>query len=454
MQQSSRLVGAVRHIAGAIALIACTAMTTVVVAQEELLDAFFADLPTDPRELADKIVQDVAEIRGLPFTGEIAVTNQTQAEFEEYLASEMDRSLPEERASVYGRVIQKLGLYKGPMIEDSVELFTLLATSQAAAYYDPNASAFHVLIGEASMALLAPIYAHELYHGLQDQHWDLNEYLLDGIIDGLNDDEMLARQSVVEGEATYIMTLWMLREVTGVVPSGLILDLAIQVQTEMDSAAMRDMVNSGIIPGSLSEDLQASIEAMDQIPQFMMETMIGVYIKGMGFVHQIVKGGWDEAARLYTDPPQSTEQVLHPEKWLVRDEPVRIELPDLETASLTGAWDLLDSNVIGEFQLRIIFNEFDMRDVADVAAAGWDGDRFAVLERDGELLLLLFTTWDSVREAEEFASAYRQLLNRKYTGEDHATAVELRGADVLIVEGGDPENTADFIDLLATATKS
>jgi len=228
-------------------------------AQQELLEAFLGNLPAEPQALADKIVDDVAAIRGLEFMREIAVSNQSQAEFEQYLANEMGRSLPEERARVFGRVINKLGLYKGPIIEDSVEMITLLATSQAAAYYDPSASAFYVLIDDASMALLAPIYAHELYHGLQDQHWDLDAYLLDGLSEGLNDDEMLARQAVVEGEATYVMTLWMMREITGTVPSGFMLDMAVQMQTQMDVNGLREVAATSMIPGALSEDVQASL---------------------------------------------------------------------------------------------------------------------------------------------------------------------------------------------------
>jgi hypothetical protein len=303
------------------------------------------------------------------------------------------------------------------------------------------------------MALLAPIYAHELYHGLQDQYWDLDAYVLDGVRDGLDDDEMLARQAVVEGEATYMMTLWMLRKVTGTVPSGFMLDLAVQTQTQLDSNALRNMAVSGAIPGALSDDLQASIDAMDRIPAFMMETMLGVYLKGMGFVHEIVKSDWNEASRLYTDPPRSTEQILHPEKWRDRDDPVRIDFLDFDDSELLEGWTMLDSNVVGEFQLRIVFNEFEMADRSADLAAGWDGDRYAVFERGEELLLLWFTTWDDPGEAAEFAQGYRQLLETKYPGQSGINAVQARGSDVLIVEGTEADDTEALVELLTTARK-
>jgi hypothetical protein len=208
-----------------------------------------------------------------------------------------------------------------------------------------------------------------------------------------------------------------------------------------------------MIPGAQGQDVQASIDAMEHIPAFMMETMIGVYLKGMGFVHQVVKSDWSEASRLYSDPPRSTEQILHPEKWRNGDDPVTIDFPDFSDADLLSDWTMLDSNVVGEFQLRIIFNEFDMASRSAEIAAGWDGDRFAVFERDEDLLLLWFTTWDSSAEADEFAQSYRQLLATKYAGQDEATAVEVRGSDVLIVEGGAAEETDSIIELLATATR-
>lgn len=424
-------------------------------AQLDLFESLFSDLPRDPEALADAIIDDVVEIRGLEFQREIAVSNQTQAEFERYLRAEMNRALPPERAEVYGRVVNKLGLFSGPIIEDAAEMMILLATSQAAAYYDPDRSAFFVLLGDVPVEMLAPVYAHELYHGLQDQLWDLDAYLLDGLEDGLNDDELLARQAVVEGEATYVMTLWTMRELWGQVPSGFALDLAVQVQSQLDSAALRQLAVSGAVPQTGNENIDASIAAMEDIPLFMMETLIGVYLKGMGFVHQVVKQGWDRAETLYSDPPTSTEQILHPEKWWrERDDPVTIEMTDLERAEALDGWTLLDSNVLGEFQLRIVFNEHGMSDISTAAAAGWDGDRFAVLERGEDLLLLFYTVWDSEAEALEFAQAYEELLARKYAGGGGTTAVSVRGADVLIVEGGDPAETSDLMDYLASAARS
>ena len=120
--------------------------------------------------------------------------------------------------------------------------------------------------------------------------------------------------------------------------------------------------------------------------------------------------------------------------------------------SLAG-WTLLESNVIGEFQWRVIFREYGMGALAGLAAAGWDGDRYAVLSRDGDELLFLSTVWDSEAEAEEFAADYSSLLDVKYRDVNESTRVERRGDTVLIVEGGDPERMSDYLDILRRAER-
>jgi hypothetical protein len=415
---------------------------------DALLEAEFADLPADPEALAATISADLEALRQLEFRRAIAVSNQSVEDFGRYVDSEMDRSLPADRAAVFGRVVEKLGLYRGPRIDDAQAVLRDMATSQVAAYYDPEASAFRVVIEGAPMSMLAPIYAHELYHGLQDQHWDLDA----SMAAGLDDDQLFARQAVVEGEATYVMTIWMLERVTGERPSRIALSFAILSELVVNSDAVQSFMTTEFADTAIGAELQASVDAMDDIPPFMIETLMAAYMKGMAFVHTVAGQGWDSVAGLYADPPRSSEQILHPEKFLRRDDPVSVALPDLEAEPALAGWDVLDSNVVGELQFRLIFDEFDfgLRSVA--AAAGWDGDRYAVLENEsGDLLLLLMSTWDNPAEAEEFAQAYRELLGVKYRESAEPWQVEVRGSDVLIAEGGERERIPGFLEVLGRA---
>jgi hypothetical protein len=249
------------------------------------------------------------------------------------------------------------------------------------------------------------------------------------------------------------MTLWMMEKLSGRPPSRFAVTLAVWSQALLSAGSAGELIASGLASGALGDELEASADAMGDIPPFMLESLLAAYLKGMAFVHGIAGQGWDAVARIYDDPPRSSEQILHPEKYLRRDDPVTIEFPDFVGEDSLLNWTLLDSNVIGEFQWRLIFDEFSFGLRSAGIAAGWDGDRFAVLERDGRLLLLLLSAWDGPEDAREFAAAYQELLLEKYPDRDEAWTVETRGSEVLIVEGGERARVPDYLDIIARAVR-
>ena len=93
--------------------------------------------------------------------------------------------------------------------------------------------------------MLGEFYPHELCHGLQDQYFNLDKYILSQSGGELNDDEVLARQAVVEGGATYIMTLWSMQKMLGMVPDREILKMSIYLQEQMNTEMMIAMLKSG-----------------------------------------------------------------------------------------------------------------------------------------------------------------------------------------------------------------
>jgi hypothetical protein len=156
--------------------------------------------------------------------------------------------------------------------------------------------------------------------------------------------------------------------------------------------------------------------------------------------------------KLYGEyPPQSTEHILLPEKWLAREAPARFEWPDFHKIAALREWELLDNDVLGEFQWRILFKEQGLAAEAEAAAAGWGGDRYAVFKRKDSdaTLLLLRTSWDTESDAREFADVYRRAQAAKYAGASIPTRLLQKGVDVYVVEGGDEKN----IDALLKVVK-
>jgi hypothetical protein len=306
--------------------------------------------------------------------------------------------------------------------------------------------------------MMKVLYTHELYHGLQDQYFGLQKYLPMKGWTGpeLNGDEAMARQSVVEGEATYIMSMYTIKTMARQEPTRQMMAPAIQMQSQMDLASIKAMMKLPEMTKLAGSGVAEAMDATDSIPSFMIESLIGVYMKGLGFVFAVHERGWSEVEKLYTEyPPQSTEQILHPEKWQSREAPSAITYPALEKVSALKGWEPLDSDVLGEFQWRVIFKEQGLGTEAAAAAAGWDGDRYIIFKRKDSdaTLMLLSTSWDSAAQAEEFASAYRRLLARKYEGAPEPTRVLQKKENVYIVEGGDEKDIGALLKVASNSKK-
>jgi len=387
-----------------------------------------------------RIERELEEIRGLKFKTEVKVENQSLPDFEKYLDRNIAKQFQPALLENYGKIIKKVGLYRGPEIEDFQALAKLVLESQAAAYYDPEQATFFLVMQDLPETALNAVYAHELYHGMQDQYHDLRAYFESKTGDELNDDQLLARQAVVEGEATYMMTLWTVKKELGVIPNSDLLGMAVRMQSNLDAKQLLQLLEDNSHLLSRSTDLQRAADKLSEIPRFMLETMVGSYLKGMGFIYEIQRSGWSKIDELYTRPPASTEQILHPEKWLNNEVPDTLHVPDLANPSLFKGWKLLETNTLGELQLRIVFTEYGLDGSAVSAAGGWNGDWYAVMQnrkKKDDLMLLLWTNWDDEKEATEFADAYEHLLKIKYAS-DAADPFRLRrlGTRVLVIEGG------------------
>lgn len=415
-------------------------------------------LPQANQDLKTKIQaiqREIEDIRGEKFKTDVAVQNQSVEEFGEYIDRALERQIPPDLAANYGRVVKKLGLYRGPEIKNFLAMARMVFQSQAAAYYDPSANTFYVVMQNLPDAMLSAVYAHELYHGFQDQRHDLDKYILSPADGKLTDDELLARQAVVEGEATYIMTLWTLKKMFGAVPDSSVLRMSINMQSQLSTARLLDMVKQSATAQAGSKEIGDALQALDKIPPFMVETMVGVYLKGMNFIFETQRAGWQKVDELYTRPPVSTEQILHPEKWAAYEQPYRYEWPDERAEPSLSGWKLLESNTLGELQWRIIFVEYSLESLHLSAADGWDGDSFMIFENknDGRLLLLLYTSWDSDKDVREFRHAYEQLLKIKYPEQTESTRLVADGLDVLIIEGGDSHDTEEILAYLRKVKK-
>ena len=341
------------------------------------------------RRSTDTVLSRVSALRNLPATGSVDTGLRSREEIRRYILARMAEEYPPDELELDRRLLVKLGLI--PDALDYRGTLVLLLTEQVAGYYDPKTRTLYVADWVPVQEQL-PVMAHELAHALQDQHFDLDR-LLDGV-EG-NEDATQARVAVVEGEGLGLMLEYILQ------PLGRsFLDIPDLVQMQKDQM----------------EHARQSYDVFRKVPPFIQEALLFPYVQGARFLqHYVRRHGWPGVDRLYADLPRSTEQILHPEKYEPpRDEPTRVEPPPLP-GGLVGRWERIYRNVLGEFMLRLILDQFLDAGSARDAAAGWDGDSVQLYQgADGELALWIRSVWDTEQDAVEFFDAYQDLIRLKY----------------------------------------
>ena len=383
---------------------------------------------------ADAIQPKLAKLRGLPFDHPVPTAYQTTDDFKAFLSREIKKDLPPEKSAKLSTAFFHLG-----MLQKEIDLATAYEqtmASQAAAYYDPAAKKFFMVMVPDSDILLDTITAHELTHGLQDQRFDLMKYM--AAKPPLDDDAQVARQFVVEGDATFTMFLYMAADATksDTVQAMMLKVLRGQIEqfAKMDLAAYGDMMKqqaSSFI--DMDPDLKKSMEAIGELPPMVVGPMLDSYMKGALVVLTAYdKGGGKTVDALFKDPPTSSEQVLHPSTKLFpkRDNPKKVTLPKLDG-------EVVNTNVLGEILWSIYFSMW-APDKRIEASEGWGGDRYVVVKRaDGSLLGYHATIWDTAADAKQFAAAYEASVAKRFPGKVRKVAIKTDGTKVFILDGDD-----------------
>jgi hypothetical protein len=382
------------------------------------------------------ICRRVEKIRGLKFKKDVPVAVQARSDFRAHIEAEMAEQFGEDGGESFIAALVKLGVLDKAF--DLSDMVVKMLESQAAAHYVPESDTYYLLKTDMPAMLLDITSAHELCHALQDQHFDLARYLKDDI-EAIRDngDMTSARQCVVEGEATLVMTIWMLMQqmqTDKVEAAEPMASMAISVQAMMEIDQIIEMTiqqMSMIAPGMSS--MIDSLKEIRNMPRFLVESLYASYLKGALMVDYVRgRGGWDAVGRLYRDPPRSTEQVLHPEKLVGKrdDPPVDVRLEGLEERLARG-WEARETDVLGELGTLIFFKIWQDPAAPDPAAAasaaaGWGGDRYTycVNEEQDRDFLAWKTVWDSEQDAGEFAVAYRMTLPLRFPKRKQSTRSE------------------------------
>lgn len=271
------------------------------------------------------------------------------------------------------------------LLPDTLDLrafFIDLLTEQVAGYYDPATKVLYIN-RDAAPEIRDITITHELMHALQDQHTRLDSArTLKG-----DNDRMVAMQAVVEGQATYEQIIAM----TG----GNDMDMRLPGGWDR----VRETIRSA----------QSSMPRFANAPMLIQETLLFPYLSGAEFIRQFKRAR--SGLTPFAPFASSTEQVLHPEKYLS-------PTPDLPTRVTLGAprtGTLLHEDNLGEFEVRLfVFEHLKDQGTAVAAGMGWDGDRYQVVSTPAGPALGWVSVWDSPVEAAEFRDVMQRLIERRY----------------------------------------
>jgi len=330
------------------------------------------------RALIEEIQRQVVELRGLDILEDI---NEEIIDRDE-LAVRIQDIIAEEYSPEEGQT-DALTYWLLRLIPDrEIDLYQLqidLYNEQVAGYYDPEAGDLVVVTDDGVLAAFDKVtMAHEIVHALQDQHFDLVAIDEDH---GTDADRRAAISALVEGDASLAMTQYMF-EYLG--PQELI-----------------EMLGEALVGGE-------EYEVLENAPRYIADGLLFSYEAGQEFAMALYEaGGYAAIDAALADPPLSTEQILHPEKFIgpERDDPLDVQNPDISN-ELGDGWDVVRSDSLGEWDLRIMLEENGVdAPTAATATEGWGGAWLDVYTSDRDALALLTTRWDSEQDATEFGGA-------------------------------------------------
>jgi hypothetical protein len=376
----------------------------------ELINTLLSGLMGFTDMTGAELQTEVAAVGGIPFRSEVPLEYMTRADLGKYLKEVLDSEYPAARAEADQRTLVALDLL--PVGADLRALRARILEENIVGFYDERPGK-KKLYAVSDQRKLTPanqlILSHELRHALQDQYADLHGMLPDSV--GDFDDRRMAFLSVLEGDATLVMERFLVHRLTG---------------DKGDKGDKDDEAAPFSMP----------TPPMPDVPPVLRDQLLLPYFAGRDFAQTLQKkGGWDALKQAWSHPPESTEQILHPEKYDARESPRPV---DVSYAPRGGR--VVNEGVLGEVLIRTFLGEG-----AEEAAAGWGGDRFRVWDVSGRTLLVWRSVWDSAADLREFLAAAQARMGTLHAATGIRHGYRVFGSPSRWIAIGERASGIDFV---------
>lgn len=335
--------------------------------------------------MATQVIPGVERAARLTFKTPPRLALRSKAQVRAYLDHKLETDLPPAELAGVTAAYRLFGLI--PDTLDVRKLLLALYAEQVAGYYDPDSATLYVVQG-ADPAQVRLVLAHELVHALQ------GEYVhLDSLMDLRGDnDRRTAAQAVMEGQAT--------------LASVIALSPDIDLDQLPDFRDNRDLIQSET----------QKMPVFSTAPRLVRETLVFPYFDGADFVRWFDRN-YPDTVPFGPRLPTSTEQILHPDHYRAHDEPVALTITG-------GVGKAIWQDNLGEFETRILLTELSGNEaLGSMAAMGWGGDRYDVLETPAGDALVWWTVWDTPQAASRFEAFVQKSWPRRHSKTDRRTEI-------------------------------
>jgi hypothetical protein len=334
-----------------------------------------------------KDLRDLNQITGLKIHRQVPYDLISKNQVNQFLKDRIKQEADPEDLRIEELSLKKFGFV--PQDFDLAKTEVELLTEQAAAFYDYHKKKLYIT-DWAPKDMREEALIHELAHALADQNFHLERFIRKGSDD---DDLSMAREAVMEGQATWLMSETVERR------AG---------QTLKGSPDSVELMSKAMDSGG------KDYPVFDSSPLYLRRTLVFPYTQGLLFQNAVVeKLDRGAFAEVFRHPPVSTQQILHPEKYFMHEAPTHPALPRLSAGK---GYKKVAVGTMGELDHALLIEQFLDAERAKQIAPHWRGGAYALEEKKSEQRVVLeySVEWEDADWARQYFEAYENVLRKKW----------------------------------------
>ena len=334
----------------------------------------------------DEMLAEMSEITGLELTRPIKRSIITREEIRDLVERRLKEETTPEEIRAEELTLKMFGFVGEDF--DLAKQYVDVLTEQATALYDYKAKELYLATWTPE-DLQEVALVHELAHALADQHFDLGKY----VSKSRGADGDLARAAVLEGQASWIMVEYAMRQ---------------------NGQSMFESPLLAVTAASASRFEAEQYPTYSSAPLYIRESLLFPYTEGLLFQQAVVeKHGAAGFTEVFRNPPVSSQQILDPEAYFGQRIPTKPRIPRVR---LGRGYKTISQGEVGQWDHSILLKEYVGEDESRDLSPHWRGAYYKLRENkaSGQAVLAYAVEWSSPESARRYFELYRKICEKKW----------------------------------------